>query len=140
MNKKELTDLNELLSLSHDLSYIYYAMIDHQVVLFSDEKKYAEWHEGMSAGSAICAGVKNPIDDEKNGKPVSVEFRLGMIAGLAIGTNNIHGVEQLLYGRVEQMPKPTYRKILAKSIIRFVKLLHERIIRFIESHRNQISY
>lgn len=138
MNKKQTTDLNELLSLSHDLTHVYYAMIDHQVAIFGDEKKYADWHEGMSAGSAICAGVINPIDKEKNGKQVSVEFRLGMIAGLAIGTNNIHGVSQLLYSQTEKMPAETRRKIYAKSIVRFMKLIHTRTIRFIESHRNQL--
>lgn len=134
MNKKQTTDLNELLSLSHDLTHVYYAMIDHQVAIFGDEKKYADWHEGMSAGSAICAGVINPIDKEKNGKQVSVEFRLGMIAGLANSTVTINGLNQIEIPGV----KGSRLAMKSKSILEYVKILSNRISEFIFCHKGFI--
>ena len=69
-----------------------------------------------------------------NGKKVSVEFRMGMIAGLANSTITINGLNQRKYPGMKGSPLA----MKAKSILGYARILSNRIAEFIFCHKGFI--
>lgn len=98
-----------------------------------NDSAYTDFMRGYDSGSFVSTGIKNPMC-ESNGKIVSVEFRMGMIAGLANSTVTINGLNQREY----TMKKKSAEAMKAKSILEYVKILSKRISEFLFCHKNYI--
>lgn len=98
-----------------------------------NQADYDEFMRGYDTGSFISVGIKNPME-KYNGKKVSVEFRMGMIAGLANSTVTINGLNQRQYAGMKGSPLA----MKSKSILEYAKILANRIHGFILCHRNFI--
>lgn len=101
--------------------------------LAKNQADYDEFMRGYDTGSFISTGIKNPMD-KYNGKKVSVEFRMGMIAGLANSTITINGLNERKYPGVTRSPLG----MKSKSILEYVKILSNRISEFIFCHKGFI--
>lgn len=98
-----------------------------------NQADYDEFMRGYDTGSFISTGIKNPMLNY-NGKKVSVEFRMGMIAGLANSTVTINGLNQIEIPGV----KGSRLAMKSKSILEYVKILSNRISEFIFCHKGFI--